>query len=130
MKRVWLGVVVTAVCLVVPFSAGPASAGGPQKTTVVLTCDKNQDASVAVALQPSLLDSTFLGGASLNCGPDSISGLTRNRAVVATGSVAAGFVNVTTFTVNGGGGCVGGSTIPTRRSCPLDGSPGATLVVR
>jgi hypothetical protein len=130
MKRVCMGVAVTAVFLVLPFSAGTAGAGGQQKTTVVLTCDKSQDASVVVTLQPSLSDSTFLGGTSLNCGPDSISGLTRNRAVIATGSIAAGFVNVTTFTVNGGGGCVGGSTIPTKRSCPLDGSAGATLVVR
>ena len=132
MRRISVGVALVALSLVVPFMTSTAGAGPTPKTTVVLTCDKNADAQISVTLQPSLFDSTIVGSATLDCGPDSISGLTRNRQVVTT-TQDAGWVNINTFAVQTAGfngGCPGASALPAKASCPADGSPGASLVVR
>jgi hypothetical protein len=118
-----------SVVAVLALTQGLSAAPGPS-TTVVLACDHNVNGAVTFTLQPSLFDTTNLGGGSLDCGPDSISGLKRNSVKIST-TQDAGWINVSSFTVSTfSGGCLGGSTIPAKMECPLDGSRGATLTAR
>lgn len=121
--------VVTAVALPLAAHAGPAPS-----VSVSLVCDRGVgSAAVTISLQPSLLDSTPLGSATLSCGPDSTSGLRADRQkVVLLGN--AGWVNVSAFSITtaaGTGGCFGGSALPAKITCQLSGTgPAATLTVR
>ena len=56
---------------------GLGAAAPAPSTTVVVACDRNVNSVVHVDLQPSLFDSTVVGSADVDCGPDSVSGLKR-----------------------------------------------------
>jgi len=106
-----------------------ATAAPPNRTSVTLTCDKNVDATVSLTLESVSGANDLAAVSKLQCGPNSLFGLTRNRVEV-PGSVAATNVNVQQFTGTFTGNCTGEYAIPAKQSCPTDGSPGATLVVR
>jgi hypothetical protein len=100
-----------------PVAAGTAGAAQPNKTTILLTCDRNVDAQATVTLRTAAVGGTDLvtvTSTDLNCGPDSISGRSRARVVVTT-DVVAGAVTVPQLDMS-----VGSATA----SCP---DPGGVL---
>ena len=120
--------VATAVAL--PFAAHAAPA---PSVSVSLVCDRGVGAAdVTITLQP-YIGGTALGTATLSCGPDSFSGLRAERLRVVL-TAPAGWVNVSVFAITtaaGTGGCPGGSVLPAKLACQINGAgPAATLTVR
>jgi hypothetical protein len=133
MKRALLGIVAVAMLVGVPLAGGTASAGPTNRTSLTLVCDRGTgSATVSVTLKDSLFGVQSAGPFTLSCGPDSISGLTRDRQVQVT-PFPAGAVIVNTWTWNtglGSGGCGGGGSLPYKDTCTDANGVGSQLVVR
>jgi hypothetical protein len=126
-------IVAISVSLSVPFGAALAHASPSPSTSVTLSCDKGVDATVALTLQPSDTDATFLGRVEISCGPHSNVSRQRNRVDVPTGALAAGWVVVDAWTNSTGdapASCVGEGPVTYKASCSSDAGGGSQLVVR
>ena len=125
--------VVSVLALSASWSATAMAAPAPS-VAVSLVCDRGVGSSFVVAtFQPNVFDQTPLGSVTLSCGPDSVSGLRADRQKVSL-PAAAGWVNISTFTLQtaaGSGGCPAASEIPAKVNCQIVGTgPSATLTVR
>lgn len=126
-RHVTTGVAVSAFLLAsLAWAAPTASAGPPNQTTLTLACDRGMSASATVALRTAT--NADAGSSSLTCS-DSTGGTRRVRVVLVT-PVTAATADITSFAGSFAGSCTGTVTLPTRLTCPSDGSPGAVLSVR
>jgi hypothetical protein len=112
---------------------GGVNAAPAPSATVVLVCDRNVDSDLHVdLLQGDIFSNTIVGSSDLSCGPDSVSGDTRERVrVPVSGSYDAVSYSQTVQDANGSGGCGGRSTVPAKVSCEIGTTGrGATFTVR
>jgi hypothetical protein len=131
MKRLAVATAAIAMFVAVPF-VGIANAAPSNITSVTLSCDKNVDATVTLALQPSQTDTTWLGDMTISCGPDSNVGRARNRADLQTGAYAAGWVVIKAWTNSTGqlGACPTGGALTYKATNANSAGIGSQLVVR
>lgn len=134
MKRVTL-ILIAILTIGSSLAAGTASAAPPNRTTLTLSCDRGtRSATVDVTLQDTVEPTQTLGPFTLACGPESPSGLKRERHVeVQSAGFPVGYAAISSFDVTTATEtvhCAMAGTLPLKFNCSDATRSGATMVVR